>query len=258
MGWCLISFLGTSDYRLTKYKLEHSAEYETIFVQEAILNVYKNILNNECLDIRIMSTKEANEKHGKALKDRLEAQYKNINYKAIDIKAFSNEEEMWALFNKLYEAMPEKANIILDVTHGFRSMPMLANSILSYVKLLKDIKLQAILYGAYEAQENGITPIIDISGLYRVMRWGSAVENFYKRGIAEDIYALAENELRPVFKSGVYDRAAQYEKQLSNNLKKIGEFLSASRGISIYEGAEMLQARKALDELKKRDRKSVV
>ena len=71
-------------------------------------------------------------------------------------------------------------NIYLDVTHGFRHLPML--ELLSAFLKKNEFNICKIFYGALEKSEAGITPVADLSGLLNLQTWIEAMAVFRETG----------------------------------------------------------------------------
>lgn len=126
------------------------------------------------------------------LKERYKDKYEDI-VTIVNIKDGKTEDEIWNTFQKIYDSFAEGDEVIFDITHGFRSIPMLALTVLNYAKVLKNIKLKGIYYGAYEARnkETNIAPIFNLTIYNEILEWASAVSTFvdYGNGAAlNDLY----------------------------------------------------------------------
>ena len=60
-----------------------------------------------------------------------------------------NEEELFKLFRIIFEVLEPRDSLYFDVTHGFRSLPMLTLVLINYAKFLKSIEVKSITYGNY-------------------------------------------------------------------------------------------------------------
>jgi len=58
---------------------------------------------------------------------------------------------LWKIFDGINSVIDEGDDIIFDVTHSFRSLPVLTLIALNYVKFLKNVNINKIDYGAMEA-----------------------------------------------------------------------------------------------------------
>lgn len=222
-----ISFLGTGNYQSCKYKLSDTfISDDVIYVQEALVKAL-------CMDytgadkICIFVTKEAKTKH----LDKLLAKLNSLDLKCkidpIDINDSKNEADIWALFKTLYDAIGAKDSVVFDLTHSFRYLPMLFFSILNYAQYLKQINVDGIYYGAYEARtEDNIAPIFNLSDAYTVLQWANAADSFVNYGIADKLYKQIKKQDMEFSDSG----------KLSDSILKIADNMNYARGQRIYEG----------------------
>lgn len=82
--------------------------------------------------------------------------------------------------------------LIVDVSHSFRSLPLMIMNLLIYIKGVsrKSITMRHIHYGMLEvARELGYAPIVDLGGIIEVNDWISGASSFAEYGNA---YRLAE------------------------------------------------------------------
>jgi len=219
-----ISFLGTNDYIPCTYVGNNSEVKNIRFVQEATIKI--NCDNWDENDrIMIFTTDEAYQKNwldnghidyktGEPLeRDGLFTCLKKINLKAnyqnVNIPSGNNEQEIWEIFRIVYDRINECDSIIFDITHAFRSIPMLAIIILNYAKVMKDVSLNSIYYGAFEVlgsihkakeiePEKRKVPIIDLTAFDQLLEWSSAVDQFVNAGNAGPVGKLAEMSARKI------------------------------------------------------------
>ncbi|MHB9922814.1 TIGR02221 family CRISPR-associated protein [Clostridium botulinum] len=197
-----LSVLGTGNYKKCFYGFE--SNYETMYVQEALIKKYCSNWNEKD-EIIIFLTKEARKKHwnNETIKEQrlgeiLKESCGSIKIKDIDIPVGKDEEEIWDVFHIILENINEKDEIVFDITNGFRSIPMLVMVILNYAKALKNISLQGIYYGAYEAriEKDGqtIAPVFDLTPFDSLLEWSEAVSLFLKYGNSEKIRELSTDK----------------------------------------------------------------
>jgi len=70
----------------------------------------------------------------------------------------------------------------LDITHGLRSLPMIALLVAMYLRNLRQAKIEGIWYGAFELREGDITPVNNLQGLLRMADWLGAMHAYSKDG----------------------------------------------------------------------------
>jgi len=153
----LLSFLGNSTYQKCKYEQGNFQSQEVRFVQEALLQLLEDDWTNTD-KVYLFLTPAAEQSNwegafyeGAGLK-KVFANYPNFSVEAItDIPAGFSEAEIWDLFERIYNCLEAADEIYLDITHSFRSLPMLLMVLVDYAKALKNIKVAKIYYGAFEA-----------------------------------------------------------------------------------------------------------
>lgn len=95
--------------------------------------------------------------------------------------------EIWNNFEKLLqikEFLKNGDEIILDITHGFRYMPILNIFLLEVLSLLggnKSFNVRAILYGMFSDNKS---EIIDFKIFFDLMEWVKAINDFKKNANA--------------------------------------------------------------------------
>ncbi len=80
------------------------------------------------------------------------------------------------LFALLDSALHEHDNVTLDITHGFRHLPVLLSFMLNLLAFTKDVRVKGMFYGAREMTENGHTPVVDLAACvdYSALTAGAA------------------------------------------------------------------------------------
>ncbi len=92
-----------------------------------------------------------------------------------------DETEQMDLLTIMAAQVEPGARVSLDVTHGFRHLPMLAMLSAMHLRVVRNAQIQGIYYGAYEP-DTGAAPVIDLSGLLRIADWISALNTYDKDG----------------------------------------------------------------------------
>lgn len=192
-----IAALGTGEYKVCNYEFNGEV-IETRYIQKAIADIFCKEWDNKD-KIVIYTTTKARKKHWdfeNSLKSEL--QENTLDLTNIDIPEGKNEEEIWEIFSKIYDSLEEDDEVIVDITHGFRSIPMLLIIILNYAKVLKNIKVRGIYYGAYEAKsenEEGkeVTPIFDLILYDLIMDFTNGIGTFLNTGNSIYLSKLCSN-----------------------------------------------------------------
>ena len=248
-----MSFLGTGNYINCNYLYEEKKVNDVEFVQTAVADMFCSDFKKED-KIIVFLTQEAREKNWNSLKKELNGLELNCQISDIAIPSGKTEEEIWQIFKTCSESLEENAEIIFDITHSFRFIPMLAMSLFNYAKFLKNIKIAGIYYGAMEVLgtqsevkkiplEKRNAEIFNLTSFSRIQDWSFALENFIKFGSAESIVSLIKKE------------SDSANKTLYNNLKscfqKFCLLFQTNRGKEIVNGKIFYDLSKNLKKIEK-------
>ena len=94
------------------------------------------------------------------------------NYKRVEIPYGKSQEEFWEMFRKVYSIDVEGKELYIDITHGFRSIPLMTTTMVSLFTKVKGAHIKGVYYGIYEAKsEDGTVPIIDLLPFIELNEW---------------------------------------------------------------------------------------
>ena len=181
------TFLGLGQYENTIYiKHDGSDTYETDLFPNAVANLYKP---DQIIAFTTPKVKDIKQEDLKTLANTL-----GDKFSTVDIPDGNSTDELWDIFAKCVDANVVKKNdeIILDITHAFRSIPLLIFIVAAYLCQVKQVKLKHIIYGAFEArnQDTNRTPIFDLTPFVELLDWMNAVNVFQNSGDARPIADL--------------------------------------------------------------------
>ncbi len=262
MSATVISFLGTNDYKECNYFYKDQESGPVKYVQEAMIKLFCSHWSEDDR-VLIFVTKEARKKNWN---DRLETiMPKNICVEAIDIPEGTSESEIWQIFQIVFEKINDKDDVIFDITHSFRSLPMLGMVLLNYAKVLKQIKVSGIYYGAFETlgptfniearipnPSDRKAPILELTSFSNLQDWTNASNVFKNHGISEPIKKLAEDEYKPLLKNSKgADEVGQILKLLSMNIEDITNSFNTSNGRDIVYGEIFTDIKKSIKDFSK-------
>lgn len=110
----------------------------------------------------------------------------------LDIPDGRSDEQFWLIFNTIAEAIPEGETVILDITHGFRSLPVLGLLALSFLRIAKNVTIEHVFYGALDAREPGsnVVEVFDLAPFLTMFDWANATDRFLDTGDARKIAPL--------------------------------------------------------------------
>lgn len=222
-----ITILGTSLYTNCTYEIEGTDfEYNTPFAQMATLKYIefaygkcdritvfvteksrkKNWITREytkdereMLERRKIEVKENEVKVG--LKDMMATAFPDAEIESVEIREGRNKEEIDDIFESMYDAIMPDETIYFDFTHGLRNIPMQALTVIHYAKILKNIQVGGIYYGAFELgekKEDGFLHVnlLDMSACSTILDWTSAAESFIKSGSSNQIGTLYKGTVK--------------------------------------------------------------
>ena len=99
------------------------------------------------------------------------------------------------------EELNEKDELVVDITHSFRSLPILLMNLLIYLQTVsrKDIRISHVYYGMIEvSKELGYTPVTELGSMLDISRWITGAYAFENYGNAYQIADLIESENKSV------------------------------------------------------------
>ena len=262
-----LSFLGTNNYIPCNYLLGNLRIENIRFVQEANISyLCKDWDSND--QILICTTDESHDKNWldnghkdkeglpitcEGLDTRLKRFDLFVPVEEIKIPSGKSEEEIWDIFDVIFQQLKNEDQLYLDITHAFRSLPMLAMVILNYAKVMSNVSVQSISYGAMEAlgsvqdvKELGIeqrnVPVFDLLPFDQLQDWIIAVDRFTGSGDGKMIQRLADKNIRPILKEtkGKHEDAAAI-RNLGKSLVDFSSVIATCRGREFSVCANILR-----------------
>jgi CRISPR-associated Csx2 family protein len=91
-------------------------------------------------------------------------------------------EEQLNLLQAIAAEVKTKDRVSLDVTHGFRHLPMLALISALHLRTAQRVEVEGLYYGAFEMKQKEVTPVMNLEGLLRIADWVGALNTFDKDG----------------------------------------------------------------------------
>lgn len=268
MSRVFISFLGTNDYLPCTYAAEGKGLVSGVrFVQEAMAKIFCRNWSEQDR-IVIFTTKDAYEKNwldnghtdpGGAVLDRTGLEQalaqKNLScpISRFSIPEGKSEEEIWKCFSVFLNALNMRDEVYFDITHGYRSIPLLAFAALNYARVVKEITVGGIYYGAFEALgslpearkmavEDRVAPIFDLTQFDALLNWAVAFDRFTGSGDAALASKLALEGVLPMLKATRgRDASASAVRNLADSLQNFSKTLSTCRGKDVTPAARWLK-----------------
>lgn len=258
-----ISFLGTSIYDETYY-YDNDKDKMTVeptrFIQVATLSRHASHFSKDD-KIYIFTTEGAlknwNDNHHFNPKTQENIYYDGLNkcishlnfsaaVKNVMIPDGKSTDEIWQIFQKVFDLIEDNDELIFDITHGFRSLPMLNMVLINYAKLLRNISVCGIYYGAFDAKEvldgKTFSPIWNLIDFEHLQDWTNAAQLFLKAGSAERLSQMMKT------------RSIIGHYQINN----FAEEILSNRGINLTKGDSAIAIKNILIEAKDKEIHPVV
>ncbi|AEI50678.1 TIGR02221 family CRISPR-associated protein [Runella slithyformis] len=264
-----ISFLGTNNYVPCNYFVETDATRKVSdikYVQEAIIKLFcSDFTKNDAIftftttlahQMNYLDDGQWNNKSQQydLPNTGLQGVYKNIlggsnspQYQSLPIKEGFSEKEIWEIFETVSSVIEKDDELILDITHAFRFLPMLGITLIDFLKVTKNITVKGVFYGAFEKLgvqskvlsmpiEERNAPIINLLSLIELQRWTQAANNFNQYGFADGILELTNKNIKPILaKSQGRDELSQNLRGLGNIIDTLIKNIFTNRGRNLNE-----------------------
>lgn len=214
-----LSFLGAGNYTKVCYVWKDKKCYTHLF-PEALAKLFEP---NELIVFVTEKSKQTADNEGKKYVDYLIEKLDKI--RVVDIPEGKTEEELWKIFEICGSAVEKDDEIIIDITHSFRSIPMFVLAAAFYLRSIKKITISKIVYGAFEARQGDNAPIFDLTSLVDLIEWLSGADAFILRGDATGFAQKLTETHRSLGKQGVRTSL----NKIAGKLKALSLAISLSR-----------------------------
>ncbi len=221
----LITSIGTGNYSEALYRLNPSSpDIRTAYFPVAVAQWFKP----QSVYVLLTNTAQ-NHANWQNCKQELSKHLSGGHIHEVPIPDGKNEAELWQIFEAITSVVNENDKLIIDITHGFRSLPMLALLAIAYLRQVKGVELQAILYGAYEARDqDAIVPVFDLTPFVSLLDWLAAAKIFMATGNGSELADLMRRAQDEAYKTNQPQPPKQLTK-VSNAVKAVSENLLTNR-----------------------------
>ena len=251
-----LSVLGVAFYETCRYRKDDFTGSETLFVQKSLLEYLQQQENwggENDLVLMLLTDLARKNNWDKNLETRFCAKLKkevayqglekilldmNLSHQDIAIPDGKDSDQMWEIFEIIFDELQEGDELYLDITNSFRYLPMLLVVLVNYAKLLKNVKVKAIFYGNYEARdkESNIAPIMDLLPLSVLQDWTLAASDYLRYGQVQKLYELSESSLLPILKNTeTRTKDTEMLRAFVRKLKEMVEERTTCRGYAIVD-----------------------
>src|SRR5690606_3449421 len=249
-----LSFLGANNYKECVYTTEGKESRVVKYVQNAVID----LLASDFDVYYIFCTEKAYDTHFASLQAE-----SNKKLDVVQIPEGFSESEIWTIFSSVFDKLEVGDEILYDITHSFRSLPMLGITLLQYAKFLKDIRVRGIYYGVFETlgpsydidnrfpdPNDRKVPLLNLTAFSLIQDWTIAANNFIKFGNALLMRELTKEKLTPILASsqGTNKEAVLLQK-LATRLQDFSEELRTNRGKMLIEAYSAVNAKEIIDQI---------
>lgn len=204
-----ITSLGTTDYRPVTYDFNGQTLPSTAYVQRALIDAHRDRPFDR---IVLLLTDGARAKHWTPA-DRPRNSHNEASDRVPTLRAelglpvdpplpyvlqpisenIGDRAEQWNWFQALLSHVDPGDELYIDMTHGFRVVPIVLSAALHYLQTIKGARLVAAWYGADQAAGAGGAPIVDFTDFYTLGQWADGVSRLIDNADAGKLAALSSS-----------------------------------------------------------------
>jgi CRISPR-associated Csx2 family protein len=146
------------------------------------------------------------------------------------------EAEQARVLRDLATRLAPREQVVMDITHTFRHLPMLALVAARYLARTQAIEVADIYYGALEMSEAGITPALRLTGMLHMLDWVDALSAYEKGGDYGGFAPLLRAEGLDGALANELEKAAFMER-VTNSQGAWEHLRTSSKAIAAHDGA---------------------
>lgn len=144
--------------------------------------------------------------------------------------------EQAQILHALSGAVQQGEVVDLDVTHGFRHLPMLSLVAARFLSHVRQVKVRELYYGALEmTPPDGETPVLRLSGMLQMLDWVEALASYEKDGDYGPFAELLGQDGMDPQRANLLHQAAFFERT-SNPVKSREKLSSVFESVKAHEG----------------------
>lgn len=187
-----ISFLGVgrdNGYTETTYVMADFTSSRTRFAQRAVVERHGSPAFER---VFLLVTEESQDKTFGALKaELLLAGLLPEQIEPILISGELEPESQWAWFDRLVALVEPNDRIVMDVTHGFRAVQIVLTAALGYLRRIKNVEVEAVVYGKEPPPGSGPGQLVDMTSFFVMQDWADGVSRLLEGADARRLADLA-------------------------------------------------------------------
>jgi hypothetical protein len=226
----LLSFIGIGDLKEADYRFDHLT-FRTRFAQEALCEFFHPD------EMILFATEKAHSVNCKAIHDACSKKIPAM--RIVSIPDGADREELWTIFSIICSEVQQGDTLIFDLTHSFRTLPFICFLSVAYLKDIKHVTIERIIYGRLEPDADGTSPFIDITDFSTILDWMMAIHTFTRQVDARELSALVVGIHKQAHRSQVEKKPKVLEKW-AGNLNLFSSSVLLSRPIDAAKAAQGL------------------
>ena len=236
----LLTFLGTGNYSETIYTWQDQEKLASFAPLASCHFLHPEVLT-------VFLTEEAEQKVFPAFHAGLPA---DLTVQTVPIPLGQNLSELWAIFDRVSQAVTPGEQVAFDITNGLRSFPLIGLLVAAFLRSGFHIDLRAVLYGAYDVRDQSTTPnrtpFFDLSPMIALLDWAAAADRLNRTGDARFLAGLLNDQRSAMAEAARGDRVLLREVGHLGNLA--GALTSISQSLRLIRPTQAMQQVAGLEE----------
>lgn len=207
-------------YERTIYELS-GRRHESAFAPAALAA----LLGLEGAEVVVLATEKARDAHFANLARELEG-YGLAVPPPIVMEERLDAATVSDLLERLAGRIERGSRVSIDLSLGYRHLPVLFLTAVIYLVGLGHVDLEGIHYGAFDMKgENDAVPVLDLSAAFDLIAWFQALRSFRDSGDADPLARVMDTEVSTLFRSGLRER---HLGGMRDRARHLGRALSAA------------------------------
>lgn len=101
-----------------------------------------------------------------------------LEVRVLPIGFCQTQEQQLQVVRWLSDHVDRESRLVLDITHGFRHLPLIGFAAVRYLELVRACVIESVVYGMFAANEHdpntgeSVTPVVDLKGMLRIIQVG--------------------------------------------------------------------------------------
>ncbi len=187
----LITSLGTGSYKTTKYVWNGRGE-ETSYFPQALVKWLRPD------SVLVLLTEEAARcNNWKDFEKWLVEE--QVEYESKTIPEGRTEQQVWQIFEQVVDNVGEGEEVVIDITHAFRSLPLIFFVVTAFLRVHKKVQVRHVLYGCYIPDQTE-SPVVDLRLMLDLLDWMEGTRQIRStwdaRMIGQKLGKLSDSSLR--------------------------------------------------------------